>query len=144
MLEHHDHAFKRTHPLTDGHVDKYGIVYLGDGSWGKLRVPKTPAERPYLAATSGAYHMSVHRLEGDDRFHVALETSGKIADVCMTAGDAPGPLSRIEVSSPRAASSMGIANAKCRAVGSSRSAGLSPTKEYENNRRPSREVPSMR
>ncbi|HJS09626.1 MAG TPA: metallophosphoesterase family protein [Pirellulales bacterium] len=89
VLEHHDHTFKRTHPLTDGRPDKNGVLYLGDGSWGKLRVPKKPEQRPYLAAVSKAYHVSVHRLEGDQRFHVALEESGRVADVCMTAGKRP-------------------------------------------------------
>jgi acid phosphatase type 7 len=89
VLEHHDHTFKRTHPLKGGLVDKNGVLYLGDGSWGKLRVPKTPEERPYLATVSSAYHMTVHRLEGDHRFHVALEETGKVADVCMTAGKRP-------------------------------------------------------
>jgi len=86
VLEHHDHAFKRTHPLIDGLHDKNGVVYLGDGSWGKIRAPRPPEERPYLAKVSEAYHISVHRLQGDERFHVALEESGKIADVSMTKG----------------------------------------------------------
>ena len=89
VLEHHDHTFKRTHPLKGGHIDKYGVIYLGDGSWGKLRVPKTPEERPYLATVSEAYHMTVHRLEGEQRFHVALEESGKVADVCVTTSKRP-------------------------------------------------------
>jgi hypothetical protein len=89
VLEHHDHTFKRTHPLTGGHVDKNGVLYLGDGSWGKLRAPKKPEERPYLAAVSEAYHMTVHRLEGNQRFHVALEESGRVADVCMTNNKRP-------------------------------------------------------
>lgn len=89
VLEHHDHTFKRTHPLTNGLKDKFGVLYLGDGSWGKLRVPKTPELRPYLAALSPAYHMTVHRLEGEQRFHVALEEGGKVADVCMTASKRP-------------------------------------------------------
>ncbi|MDB5391149.1 MAG: metallophosphoesterase [Planctomycetaceae bacterium] len=89
VLEHHDHTFKRTHPLTNGLKDKYGVLYLGDGSWGKLRAPKTPEMRPYLAAVSPAYHMTVHRLEGEQRFHVALEESGKVADVCMTINKRP-------------------------------------------------------
>jgi Purple acid Phosphatase, N-terminal domain/Calcineurin-like phosphoesterase len=89
VLEHHDHTFKRTHPLTGGHIDKNGVIYLGDGSWGKLRVPKKGEDRPYLAAVSEAYHMTVHRLEGQQRFHVALEESGKVADVCMTANKRP-------------------------------------------------------
>jgi hypothetical protein len=89
VLEHHDHTFKRTHPLTGGHIDKNGVLYLGDGSWGKLRVPKKPEERPYLAAVSEAYHMTVHRLEGERRFHVALEESGRVADVCTTVSKRP-------------------------------------------------------
>jgi hypothetical protein len=89
VLEHHDHTFKRTHPLTNGLKDKYGVLYLGDGSWGKLRIPKQPELRPYLAAVSAAYHMTVHRLEGEQRFHVALEESGKVADVSMTASKRP-------------------------------------------------------
>jgi hypothetical protein len=89
VLEHHDHTFKRTHPLKGGLVDKYGVIYLGDGSWGKLRVPKKSEDRPYLAAVSETYHVTVHRLEGEQRFHVALEESGKVADVCMTTSKRP-------------------------------------------------------
>lgn len=89
VLEHHDHAFKRTHPMTDGMQDKHGVLYLGDGSWGKLRTPNTPEKLPYLAAVSEAYHVTVHRLEGDQRFHVALDGTGKIADVCRTVSKRP-------------------------------------------------------
>ncbi len=84
VLEHHDHTFKRTHRMAGGLKDKNGVLYLGDGSWGKLRTPKTPEERPYLAAVSEAYHMTVHRLEGDDRFHVAIDSTGRVADTCTT------------------------------------------------------------
>jgi len=89
VLEHHDHTFKRTHPLTNGLMDKNGVLYLGDGSWGKLRIPNAPEQRPYLAKVSSAYHMTVHRLEGDQRHHVALEEGGKIADVCTTTSKRP-------------------------------------------------------
>lgn len=89
VLEHHDHTFKRTHPLIDGHRDRNGVPYLGDGSWGQLRPPVSPEKRPYLATVSQAYHMTVHRLEGDQRYHVALEESGKIADVCGSFGKRP-------------------------------------------------------
>lgn len=84
VLEHHDHTFKRTHPLTGGHTDKNGILYLGDGSWGKLRAPKPAEKKPYLATTSQSYHLTVHRLEDEQRFHVALDEYGKLVDVCMS------------------------------------------------------------
>jgi Purple acid Phosphatase, N-terminal domain/Calcineurin-like phosphoesterase len=89
VLEHHDHTFKRTHPLTDGHLDKNGVIYLGDGSWGKLRVPHSPEERPYLAAVEEAYHLTVHRLEGPQQFHVALTDAGRVADTCVTSSKRP-------------------------------------------------------
>jgi hypothetical protein len=84
VLEHHDHTFKRTHPLLDGRVNERGIVYLGDGSWGKIDRPDTPAHRPYLAVADEAYHISVHRIEGRERFHVALSDVGRVVDVCVT------------------------------------------------------------
>jgi hypothetical protein len=82
VFEHHDHTFKRTHPMLDGRPNDKGVLYLGDGSWGKIRRPKTPAERPYLAVADENYHLSVHRIEGNQQFHVALADSGRVVDVC--------------------------------------------------------------
>jgi acid phosphatase type 7 len=85
VLEHHDHTFKRTRPLKDGLVDEAGgIVYLGDGSWGKLRSPRNPEARPYLATAERAYHLTLHRLEGERRFHMAMTETGRVMDVCST------------------------------------------------------------
>jgi hypothetical protein len=84
VFEHHDHAYKRTHALIDSRKSDNGIVYLGDGSWGKIRKPAKPEARPYLAVTDEAYHLSVHRIEGNQRFHVALSDTGKVVDVCAT------------------------------------------------------------
>ncbi len=84
VFEHHDHTYKRTHPLLEGRINENGIVYLGDGSWGKLRRPETPEARPYLAVSDHAHHVSVHRIEGRERFHVALSDTGRVVDVCVT------------------------------------------------------------
>jgi acid phosphatase type 7 len=85
VLEHHDHTFKRTRPLNDGKVDEAtGITYLGDGSWGKLRIPKTPELRPYLEEVSSNYHITMHRLEDEQRFHLAFGETGKVLDVHRT------------------------------------------------------------
>jgi hypothetical protein len=84
VLEHHDHTFKRTKPLVDGLADANGVLYLGDGSWGRLRNPKSPDQLPYLAASSRDFHLSLHRLQGEERFHLALDEYGKVMDVCRT------------------------------------------------------------
>ena len=49
-------------------------------------------KRPYLATASQAYHLTVHRLEGDRRFHIALESSGRVADVCGSIGKHASPV----------------------------------------------------
>lgn len=33
-FEHHDHAYKRTHPLLKNAIHPQGIIYFGDGAWG--------------------------------------------------------------------------------------------------------------
>lgn len=84
VLEHHDHTFKRTHPLRDGRPDPNGILYLGDGSWGRLRAAKKPESRPYLASVNDSYHLTLHRIEGAVSYHLALEETGRILDISTT------------------------------------------------------------
>jgi hypothetical protein len=84
VLEHHDHTFKRTKPLLDGLANANGVLYLGDGSWGRLRNPKKPDSLSYLAASSRDYHLSLHRLQGEERFHVALDENARVMDVTRT------------------------------------------------------------
>jgi hypothetical protein len=84
VLEHHDHTFKRTKPLLDGLAHDNGVLYLGDGSWGKLRTPNKPEKLTYLAATSRDYHLSLHRIQGQERFHLALDEFGRVMDVCRS------------------------------------------------------------
>ncbi|WP_437230662.1 metallophosphoesterase [Planctomicrobium sp. SH661] len=89
VLEHHDHTFKRSIPLTNGLYDKNGVTYLGDGSWGQIRPLNEPSLRPYLAKISSTNHLTTHRIEGEDRFHVALTETGKVTDVCHTVSKRP-------------------------------------------------------
>jgi hypothetical protein len=81
VLEHHDHTFKRTKPLLNGLAHENGVVYLGDGSWGRLRALLKPEKTPYMALTSRNYHLSLHSLQGEERFHLALDENGRVMDV---------------------------------------------------------------
>jgi hypothetical protein len=85
VLEHHDHTFKRTKPLLDGLANANGVLYLGDGSWGRLRNPQTPDKLTHMAATSRDYHLSLHRIQGEERYHMALDEFGRVMDVSRTA-----------------------------------------------------------
>jgi hypothetical protein len=81
VLEHHDHTFKRTKPLLGGLAHDNGVLYLGDGSWGRLRTPHTPEQLSYLVKSSRDYHLSLHRIQGEERFHLAMDEFGKVMDV---------------------------------------------------------------
>ena len=84
VLEHHDHTFKRTKPLINGMADNNGVLYLGDGSWGRLRSLNKPEKLTHLATTNMDYHLSLHRIQGEERFHIALDESGRLMDVTRT------------------------------------------------------------
>jgi acid phosphatase type 7 len=84
VLEHHDHTFKRTKPLLDGLGHDNGVLYLGDGSWGQIRSPQSPEKLSHLAMSSRDYHLSLHRIEGGNRFHLALDEYGRVMDVCSS------------------------------------------------------------
>jgi|694.fasta_scaffold04598_14 hypothetical protein len=84
VLEHHDHTFKRTKPLIGGLEHCNGVQYLGDGSWGRLRIPRKDDQLNVLMKTSDDYHISLHRLEGNARFHLAMDHTGKVMDMVQT------------------------------------------------------------
>ncbi len=84
VLEHHDHTFKRTKPLINGLAHDNGVLYLGDGSWGKLRSVKNAEKLSHLATYSSDYHLTLHRLQGRERFHLALDENGRVMDVSRT------------------------------------------------------------
>lgn len=81
-FEHHNHAYKRTHPLKAGAIDPDGIVYMGDGSWGVS--PREPKERWYLRTKEKANAVCVVTLSREKAVIEALRADGKIIDALTT------------------------------------------------------------
>jgi acid phosphatase type 7 len=77
-FEHHDHAYKRTHPIRTGTIDARGVLYLGDGGWGVL--PRKPRERWYLAKTASTQHFILVRIDGRSRSFLAIDGDGQVID----------------------------------------------------------------
>lgn len=84
VLEHHDHTYKRTKPLLNGKQHDNGVLYLGDGSWGKIRIPRPNDDLDVMAKTSAEYHITLHKIQGQERFHMAMNEKGRIMDVSHT------------------------------------------------------------
>jgi hypothetical protein len=81
VFEHHDHAFKITHPIRDGRIDPEGIVYLGDGAWSvDPRTPATPEERWYLRISAPVQHVFELVLEPHQRTVRAIDINGQVLD----------------------------------------------------------------
>jgi hypothetical protein len=80
-FEHHDHTFKRTHPIRNGKIDPKGVVYLGDGAWGvKLRAPDLSKPRWYLAKAGEIRHFWMVTLTRTGRHMVAVDEAGRFFD----------------------------------------------------------------
>jgi hypothetical protein len=81
-FEHDDHVYKRTHLLKDGEPNPDGILYIGDGAWGReLYDAKSPAERPYLAVSESVHHvLRVELSPNGDRQFRAVDPDGTIID----------------------------------------------------------------
>ena len=80
-FEHHDHAFKRTHPLRAGAPDATdGVTYLGDGSWGLARRPLRQTDTEVFLHREEKFHVwRVTLTPGEQRF-LALDERGKHLD----------------------------------------------------------------
>lgn len=82
-FEHHDHTYKRTHPLKNGKIDPLGVLYLGDGAWGleQPRTPKTPEQAWYLAKTAAKRHFILVTINRKTRQFKSIDHMGKVIDV---------------------------------------------------------------
>lgn len=73
-FEHHEHAYKRTHPLKGNRIDPQGTIYMGDGAWGTTpRTPRPAEERWYLAHSKAAQHIIVVTVTPSDRKVSAID-----------------------------------------------------------------------
>lgn len=81
-FEHHDHAYKRTHPILKGHIDQCGVTYIGDGAYGveRVRPPKSPFHTWYLAQTAQVRHFILATIDGNYRKYQAINADGKVFD----------------------------------------------------------------
>ena len=77
-FEHHDHIYKRTHPIRADKVDPRGVVYLGGGAWGV--VPRKPLEKWYLAKTVSTLHFVLVTIDAQGRSFLAMDSKGQVID----------------------------------------------------------------
>lgn len=79
-FEHHDHTYKRTHPLIHGEPHPDGVLYLGDGAWG--RTPRTVnSELPYLAVAKSTRNVIRVTIDpSGTQKYLAVDENGLVLD----------------------------------------------------------------
>ncbi len=77
-FEHHNHAYKRTHPLKNEQINPDGVIYMGDGSWGVN--PRKPKDLWYLKEKASANAVCVVTLDPEKGRVDALGLEGKAID----------------------------------------------------------------
>jgi hypothetical protein len=89
-FEHHGHLHKRTLPLRAGVpvTDGTGIVYFGDGDWGKSHSKEPIRDREYLAAATSQRHFWQVTVSEDGVRYQAIDGFGRVFD--RAAQDARG------------------------------------------------------
>ena len=87
-FENHDHMFKRSKLLRDGQESDKGVLYLGDGAWGKGPRTLDLTPRPYLEKAGATLHFWLVDLTAETVEYRAIDINGRIFDVYPT--DAAG------------------------------------------------------
>lgn len=81
VFEHHDHAYKVTHPLRAGKLDPAGTRYLGDGAWAvAAREVLVGDKAPFIDrshARNHVFEVTLHRDRADFR---AIDPNGEVFD----------------------------------------------------------------
>lgn len=88
VFENDHHVYKRTHPIADGEVDPArGVVYLGDGAWGRTLRPITRQSLrridggDYLANFGSIHHYLRVTLHPDgSRLYEAIDRDDRVFD----------------------------------------------------------------
>lgn len=79
-FEHHDHTFKRSHRLKGGLRSPDGVVYLGDGAWGRGRGDAMPGGREYLAKSENRLHFWICEANPNSMRFKAMDNAGMVFD----------------------------------------------------------------
>nr|MBI1231518.1 metallophosphoesterase [Cytophagales bacterium] len=81
VFENHDHAYKRTFPIKNNQVDKDGVVYIGDGSWGTTpREVHDPATTWYLDKAISVRAFTLVTLQGSAYNILSIDEDGNVID----------------------------------------------------------------
>ncbi len=88
-FEHHNHAFKRSHPIKEGKIDPEGVIYLGDGAWAVPPRRPQPADKLWYLVKSQSINMVYIVTMTQDKCRVeAKNMKGRVIDLLEARAEA--------------------------------------------------------
>ena len=79
-FENHDHTYKRTHPIRDGKIAEDGIVYMGDGNWGRSPRSGENKDEWYINRFESLVHGIVVTVSADRQEYIMVDDTGREFD----------------------------------------------------------------
>ncbi len=79
-FENHDHTYKRTHPIRNGEMSEDGIVYIGDGNWGRSPRSGRRKDEWYIKKFASVNNGVVVALDGDTQHYIMHSNDGEVID----------------------------------------------------------------
>lgn len=86
-LEHHNHTYKRTKPISNGEVSEDGVTYLGDGAWGVGAHSGDNRDEWYIETFESVQHGIIGRLTRTEMEFEILSKNGDRIDHFSVTGD---------------------------------------------------------
>lgn len=81
VFENHDHAYKRTFPIKNNQIDKDGVIFIGDGSWGTTpRETHDAATTWYLDKVQSIRAFTLVTLQGSSFNIISVDEDGNVID----------------------------------------------------------------
>lgn len=77
-FEHHEHLYRRSHPIKNGKVDPTGVLYVGNGAWGVTT--RKPKNTHFSAKTDSIRHFYVVTLKDKKAHFEAVNEQGAVFD----------------------------------------------------------------
>ncbi len=79
-FENHDHTYKRTHPIRGGQISEDGIVYIGDGCWGRSCRDGDSKDEWYIKEFASVRHGIVVTISENEQHFLAVSEDGEVID----------------------------------------------------------------
>jgi acid phosphatase type 7 len=79
-FENHDHTYKLTYPIKNNQIDEDGIVFVGDGAWGRIPRPIRNKDAWYLKSADSLRSFVIMSIQGRNQSLLMIDGDGNLIE----------------------------------------------------------------